>query len=143
MTARQIRPTQAVALARALGAIDDRWNPRIIATVNDFEVRIAKVLGDYVWHTHDADEFFQVIDGHLLIDLRDGGDGAERTVSLPKGSVFVVPRGIEHRPRAEVESSLLLLDPIGTVTTGDYSGPVPAHIVSTAGQPLIDGSARS
>jgi mannose-6-phosphate isomerase-like protein (cupin superfamily) len=130
--------TQPIQLMAALGTFDDHWNPRIIATVNDYDVRIAKVVGDYVWHKHDdTDEFFQVLDGHLLLDLRDGAAGAERTVSLPKGGVYVVPRGIEHRPRAEVETSLLLLEPTGTRTTGDYAGSVPDHIVSTAGQPLL------
>lgn len=113
-----------IELAGALAVIDEWWQPRIIATINDYDVRIVKVFGEFIWHKHDdTDEFFHVLDGHLLIDLRDGNDGTERTVSLPSGSIYVVPRGIEHRPRSNVASSLLLLEPTGTPPAGDHSEP--------------------
>jgi mannose-6-phosphate isomerase-like protein (cupin superfamily) len=87
----------ATNLDWALAQFDDLWDPRIVATINDYDVRVTKVRGDYVWHKHDkTDEFFLVLDGALDIGLRDR-DG-EHTVALRRGDVFVVPRGLEHRP---------------------------------------------
>jgi mannose-6-phosphate isomerase-like protein (cupin superfamily) len=108
-----------------------------VANVNDYDVRVVKVRGSFVWHKHDdTDEFFLVIDGLLTIDLRDGPGGAERAVDLPSGSLFVVPRGIEHRPRADQQTSVMLFEPTGTVNTGDHEGPTPEHVSSTIGRRL-------
>jgi mannose-6-phosphate isomerase-like protein (cupin superfamily) len=130
-----VEPTQPVDLARALASFEALWSPRIVARVNDYDVRIAKVAGDHVWHVHDTtDEFFLVLDGELTIDLREG-DG-ERRVVLPRGSVFVVPRGTEHRPSSAEGASILMVEPNGTLTVGDRHEHVPAHVDATTGHPL-------
>lgn len=89
-----------------------------------------------MWHAHaDTDEFFLVIDGELRIGLRDAG--GEREVVLPRGSLFVVPKGTEHKPSSVTGASVLMFEPTGTLTTGDYAGEVPAHIDSTIGHDLV------
>ena len=115
-----------VNLAEKLSLFDERWQPKIVARVNDHEVRVVKVKGEFVWHTHDdTDDFFLVLSGRLTIQLRD------RDVELTEGELFVVPRGVEHCPRADEEASVLLIEPTGTVNTGDAGGPLtadPQHI---------------
>ncbi|MEU1849413.1 cupin domain-containing protein [Streptomyces sp. NPDC019990] len=126
---------QPISLAHALASFSDRWSPRIVTTVNDYDVRIAKVEGDHVWHVHDhTDEFFLVLDGELRIGLREP-DG-ERTITLPKGSVFTVPRGIEHKPYAPVPTAIMLFEPTGTLTVGDRHDEVPGHVDATTGHAL-------
>ena len=130
-----IKPTAPVLLADALASFSDEWNPRIVTTVNDYDVRVVKVHGEHLWHVHDhTDEFFLVIEGELHIGLREA-DG-ERTVVLGPGCVFTVPRGVEHRPFAPVPTQLLLLEPSGTLTVGDRHEAVPDHVHQTAGRPL-------
>ena len=126
-----------VSLSQALAAFTDVFSPRIVARVNDYDVRVAHFSGDYVWHVHEhTDEFFLVLDGRIDIALRE--DGREHTVRLGTGEIFVVPRGIEHKPSSP-GGSVLMLEPSGTVTTGDrQDGEIPAHIDSTAGR-LMDG----
>jgi mannose-6-phosphate isomerase-like protein (cupin superfamily) len=121
-----------VSLRQALAAFTDVYSPRIVARVNDYDVRIAHFKGDHVWHVHEhTDEFFLVLDGHVNISLREG-DG-ERTVTLGAGEIFVVPRGIEHMPSSP-GGSALMFEPSGTLTTGDrHEGEVPAHVDSTTG----------
>jgi mannose-6-phosphate isomerase-like protein (cupin superfamily) len=129
--------TEPIRLSAALDTFTDHWQPRIIANFNDYDVRVAKVLGEYVWHQHDdTDELFMVISGELSIDLEASADADKRTVVLPAGSVYVVPRGVRHRPRAQSEAALLVLDPTGTRSTGDFDGELPGHLVSTTGVPL-------
>ncbi|MEV5827719.1 cupin domain-containing protein [Spirillospora sp. NPDC052242] len=124
-----------IDLNAALRTFHDLWSPRIVTRVNDYDVRIAKVGGDHVWHAHDdTDEFFLVLDGELAIALRE--EGAERTVVLPKGAVFVVPRGVEHRPSAPGGASILLFEPSGTLSVGDRHDTVPAHVDATTGHTL-------
>jgi mannose-6-phosphate isomerase-like protein (cupin superfamily) len=124
-----------ITLADALGSFADQWSPRIVTTINDYDVRVAKVHGEHVWHVHDGtDEFFLVIHGELHIALRE--DGGERTVVLPEGAVFTVPRGTEHRPFAPVPTEILLLEPSGTVTVGDRHDDVPGHVDVTTGHRL-------
>ncbi|MFD5266640.1 cupin domain-containing protein [Streptomyces sp. NPDC058335] len=124
-----------VSLPQALASFTDRWSPRIVTAVNDYDVRVAKAEGEHVWHVHDhTDEFFLVLDGELHISLREP-DG-ERTVVLPRGSVFTVPRGIEHKPYAPVPTEILLFEPTGTSTVGDHHDDVPAHVDATTGHPL-------
>ena len=95
--------------------VDGLWSPLTIAVVNDYDVRIAEVEGEFVWHAHDdTDEFFQVLEGELRIDL----DGRE-TVVLGTGDVFVVPAGVRHRPHSSVRTRILLLEPSSVVNTGD------------------------
>lgn len=138
MSTEPVEPTEStepVALSQALGSFDALWSPRIVTRVNDYDVRVAKVAGDHVWHVHDdTDEFFQVLEGELLIALRE--DGGERTVTLPRGSVFVVPRGVWHKPSSAQGAALLLFEPSGTLTVGDRHDEVPGHVDATTGHAL-------
>ncbi len=114
-------------LQTLLGRIDAHWSPHAVARLNDYEVKLVKVLGSFVWHTHeDTDELFLVLDGRLTIQLRD------RDVELGPGELFVVPRGTEHCPRADVETSVLLVEPEGVVNTGDAGGPLTAAVRTLA-----------
>jgi mannose-6-phosphate isomerase-like protein (cupin superfamily) len=131
--------TEPISLPAALASFTDRWSPRIVTTVNDYDVRVAKVEGEHLWHTHDhTDEFFLVLDGELHIALREsaGPGSGERTVVLPKGSVFTVPRGTEHKPYAPVPSEILVLEPTGTLTVGDHHDEIPDHVDATTGHAL-------
>lgn len=132
--------TEPLPLTAALASFDALWSPRIVARVNDYDVRVAKVAGEHVWHVHeDTDEFFLVLDGTLHIALRDGdrgGDGDERSVTLEQGSVFVVPRGVWHLPRSSGGASILLFEPSGTSTVGDAHDVVPGHVDVTTGHAL-------
>ncbi|MFF3607654.1 cupin domain-containing protein [Streptomyces sp. NPDC002463] len=126
---------EPIPLGKALVSFDALWSPRIVTRVNDYDVRIAKVEGEHIWHVHDdTDEFFLVLDGELHISLREP-DG-ERTVLLPKGAVFTVPRGTEHKPYAPSGAALLMFEPAGTLTVGDRHEEVPDHVDSTTGHPL-------
>lgn len=126
-----------LSVFRALDSFDALWSPRIVTRVNDYDVRIAKVAGEHVWHVHDdTDEFFQVLEGELHIALRE--DGGERTVVLERGSVFVVPRGTWHKPYAPEGASLLLFEPTGTPTVGDRHDEVPDHVDATTGHALAE-----
>lgn len=127
--------SQPIALDDAFASFDALWSPRIVTRVNDYDVRVAKVEGEHIWHAHDdTDEFFLVLDGELHIGLRDA-DG-ERVVTLPKGSVFTVPRGVEHRPSAPGGARILMFEPNGTSTVGDRHDAVPAHVDATTGHAL-------
>ncbi|MER8192809.1 cupin domain-containing protein [Streptomyces microflavus] len=139
MTTDTARPaTGPVLLGDALGSFDALWSPRILTRVNDYDVRVAKVLGEHVWHVHEnTDEFFLVVEGVLDIALRDGETPEdERTVTLRRGAVFVVPRGTWHRPRSADGASLMLFEPSGTSTVGDAHDPVPDHVDATTGHAL-------
>ena len=115
----------ALNLTALLGRFDEHWSPKRIATLNDYEVKLAKVQGEFVWHDHpDTDELFLVISGRLTIQLRD------RDVILEPGEVFVVPRGVEHCPKAVEETAILLLEPAGVTNTGAASGPLTAVVES-------------
>jgi mannose-6-phosphate isomerase-like protein (cupin superfamily) len=116
-----------VNLSQALAAFSDVYSPRIVGRVNDYDIRIAHVLGEHVWHVHEqTDEFFLVLDGQFDVALREGG--GERTVTLHAGEVFVVPKGTEHRPSSP-GGSILMFEPSGTLTTGDrHEGDIPAHV---------------
>ncbi|MFC9029446.1 cupin domain-containing protein [Streptomyces arboris] len=141
MTTDTARPaTEPILIDDALGSFDALWSPRIMTRVNDYDVRVAKVHGEHVWHVHEnTDEFFLVVEGELDIALRDGdGPEDERTVTLPRGAVFVVPRGTWHRPYAPDGASLLLFEPSGTSTVGDAHDPVPDHVDATTGHALTD-----
>ena len=106
-------PPGALNLAHLLTRFSDHWSQRTIGTLNDYEIKLAKLLGEFVWHSHpETDELFFVVSGILNIQLRD------RDVILKPGELFVVPRGVEHNPKAEEEVSVLLLEPKGVVNTG-------------------------
>ena len=120
-----------VQLNALLGAMAELWAPHRVATVNDYDVKVAKIQGEFVEHAHDeTDEFFLVLDGELHIALRD------RTVVLPRGSVFVVPRGVEHKPISSEGASILMFEPTGTSSVGDRHDPVPSHVDATTGYAL-------
>jgi mannose-6-phosphate isomerase-like protein (cupin superfamily) len=125
-----------VNLHEALRSFDDVYSPRIVTRMNNYDVRIAHALGDHVWHVHaDTDEFFLVLDGQFDIAMRDAA-GAESTVSLRAGDVYVVPRGTEHKPSSP-GGSILMFEPSQTLTTGDWhEGEIPDHVHSTTGQEL-------
>ncbi|AWK11182.1 cupin domain-containing protein [Streptomyces spongiicola] len=125
-----------VNLTEALASFGDVYSPRVVARMNDYDVRVAHVAGEHVWHVHeDTDEFFLVLDGRFDIAMRDA-DGVESTVGLRKGDVFVVPRGTEHKPSSP-GGSILMFEPAGTKSTGDrHEGEIPAHVDSTTGHAL-------
>ena len=92
----------------------EHFAPKIVARYDEHKVMVAKVQGEFVWHSHpETDDFFLVVSGRLTIDLRD------RSVELGPGELFVVPRGVEHRPRADEETEIVLIEPVGTPNTGD------------------------
>ncbi|MGW7605960.1 cupin domain-containing protein [Streptomyces sp. NPDC054766] len=135
MTSEPARRGEPVSLSAALASFTDLWSPRIVTAVNDYDVRVAKVEGEHVWHTHDhTDEFFLVLEGELTIALRE--PAGERTVVLPKGSVYTVPRGTEHKPYAPGGAAILLFEPTGTLTVGDRHDEIPTHVDATTGHAL-------
>jgi mannose-6-phosphate isomerase-like protein (cupin superfamily) len=104
----------AVKLSEKLNTFSEYWAPKIVAEFNRHDVMVVKVKGEFVWHSHaDTDDFFLVLAGNIVIQLRD------REVRLGPGELFVVPKGVEHRPVAEDEAHLLLIEPHGTPNTGD------------------------
>ena len=113
---------EPIDFAAKLGLFDDHWAPRVIAGMNDYQFKLAKIQGEFVWHRHaDTDEAFIVLKGEMTIELRDG------RVSLKAGQMFVVPRGVEHKPVAPGECSILLVEPRGVVNTGDTGGTLTAQ----------------
>lgn len=113
----------ALNLAQLLGRFEEHWSPKKIADLNDYEIKLVKVEGEFVWHSHpETDELFLVISGRLTIALRD------RDVALEPGELFVVPRGVEHCPRAESETAALLIEPRGVVNTGTAGGDLTAEV---------------
>jgi mannose-6-phosphate isomerase-like protein (cupin superfamily) len=128
---------QPVNLTKALASFDDVYSPRIVARMNDYDVRIAHARGDHVWHVHEnTDEFFLVLDGRFDIAVREAG-GGDTTVHLEKGDTFVVPKGTEHKPSSP-GGSILMFEPSGTSTTGDrHEGDIPEHVDSTTGHDLV------
>ncbi len=110
-----------VDLAERLARFDDYWSPKVVARLNDYEVKLVKVTGEFVWHSHDkTDELFLVIEGTLTIKLRDGA------VTVGPGQLFVVPRGVEHCPVADGEVHAVLIEPVGVINTGSAGGPLTA-----------------
>ena len=103
-----------INLAQKLSTFSEAWQPRVVAQLNGYDVMVVKVKDEFVWHKHDeTDDFFLVLKGRLDIQLRD------RTVSLGAGELYVVPKGVEHRPVAKEEAHVLLIEPTGTPNTGD------------------------
>lgn len=111
-----------INLQEKLQLINDQWKPRVIAEMNDYQFKLAKLEGEFIWHKHeDTDEVFYLVDGALTIELRDGD------VTLQTGDMYVVPKGIEHRPVAESECQVLLIEPKGTINTGNMDGELTAQ----------------
>jgi mannose-6-phosphate isomerase-like protein (cupin superfamily) len=117
--------TGVVDLDTKLAAFTEAWEPRTVALFNGHDIMVAKLRGQYHWHVHPGtDDFFLVLKGSLQIDLEDGS-----TVSLQSGQLYVVPRGVRHRPRAEAEAHILLIEPTGTPNSGDPLTAAPRRVV--------------
>lgn len=120
-----------------LASFEEVWSPRLLARINNHDIKLAKVQGNYVWHSHpDTDELFMVLDGAVEILLREGG--VESVVRLGPHDVFVVPRSTEHCPVSAAGATLMLIELAGTLSTGDFAGAVPDHITSTTGIRITD-----
>lgn len=108
---------QAINFREKLQRIGEQWSPRVVAEMNDYQFKLAKLEGDFIWHSHpDTDEAFIVLEGQLRIDFRNGA------VTLAPGELYVVPKGVEHKPYAEAEVQLLLIEPRGVRNTGQEGG---------------------
>ena len=108
---------QAINFDKKFALFDEQWQPKVVAEMNDYQFKIVKLQGDFIWHDHrDTDETFIVIEGELRIDFRDGA------VHVAAGEMFVVPKGVEHKPYAEREVKLLLVEPRGVPNTGGAGG---------------------
>jgi mannose-6-phosphate isomerase-like protein (cupin superfamily) len=109
---------EAINFQEKLSLFDEQWQPKVIAELNDYQFKVVKLEGDFVWHDHrETDEAFIVLEGELRIDFRDGA------VNLRAGEMYVVRKGIEHKPFAQGEVKLLLIEPRGVANTGDLGGP--------------------
>ena len=112
----------AINLKEKLGKFSELWSPKIIAQMNDYHFKLTRLQGEFVWHSHaETDEVFLILNGEMVIEFRDG------RVALKAGEMFVVPRGVEHKPRAEHECQLMLIEPAGTRNTGDAQGEMTAE----------------
>lgn len=108
---------QPINFKDKLGRFNEQWSPKVIAEMNDYQFKVVKLQGGFVWHDHkDTDETFIVLEGILRIDFRDG------QVTLSEGEMYVVPKGVEHKPFAENEAKVLLIEPRGVVNTGEEAG---------------------
>lgn len=113
-----------VNLGEKLALLDKPYSPGIVGFLNDYKLAVVKVRGEFVWHRHeDTDDFFLVLQGRLTVQLRD------RDVELSQGELFVVPRGVEHCPKADEDTHVLLIEPRGTANTGDAGGELTAEEV--------------
>jgi len=105
---------KAINLDEKLSLFSEHWQPKVIAEMNDYQFKVVKLQGDFVWHTHaDTDETFLVLDGELRIDFRD------KAVTVGAGEMYVVPKGVEHKPFAAEEVKMMLIEPRGVLNTGD------------------------
>lgn len=108
---------EAINLSEKFGLFKGQWEPRVVAEMNDYQFKVVRIEGDFVWHDHkETDETFIVLDGELRIDFRDGA------VIVGPGEMFVVPRGVEHKPFAENEVKMMLIEPRGVLNTGHEGG---------------------
>lgn len=112
---------EAINFAGKFALFAEHWRPKVIARMNDYQFKLVKIQGEFVWHSHaDTDEVFIVIEGEMRIDFRDGA------VELKSGELAVVPKGVEHKPYAEHEAKVLVIEPCGVVNTGDAGGTMTA-----------------
>jgi mannose-6-phosphate isomerase-like protein (cupin superfamily) len=115
---------EPINLAEKLAQFSEHWAPRTVAQLNDYDIMLVKVQGEFIWHSHvDTDDFFLILKGRLTIRLRD------REVVLHPGELFIVPRGVEHQPFAEEEAHLLLIEPSGTPNTGNAATAAPRRTI--------------
>ncbi len=111
-----------INLQEKLAGFTDLWSPKIIAQINDYQFKLVKLKGDFIWHSHEnTDEVFIIIDGEMTIEFRDG------KVDLKSGEMYVVPKGIEHKPVAKNECNIMLVEPEGTINTGEVGGNLTAE----------------
>ncbi len=116
-----MQPHTPINFREKLAKFSEHWSPKVVAEMNDYQFKLVKIQGEFVWHDHaDTDDVFIVIDGEMEIELRD------RVVPVRAGEMFVVPKGVEHRPRAERECHVLLVEPRGVVNTGNAGGELTA-----------------
>ena len=109
---------KSINFQEKFGLFNEQWLPKVVAEMNDYQFKVVKLQGDFVWHDHkETDETFIVIEGEMRIDFRDGG-----AVTVASGEMFVVPKGVEHKPYAEREVKLLLIEPCGVPNTGESGG---------------------
>ncbi|MFC1532376.1 cupin domain-containing protein [Thermodesulfobacteriota bacterium] len=114
--------SKSINLKEKLSKFTDHWAPKIVAQMNNYHFKLVKFQGDFVWHSHDdTDEVFIVLDGSMSISFRDG------SVDLKAGEMFVVPKGLEHKPSAEKECKAMLVEPAGTINTGGTGGEMTAN----------------
>ena len=112
----------ALNLNEKLAKFSEHWSPKIVAAMNDYHFKLAKFQGEFVWHSHaETDEVFIVLEGKMTLEFRDG------RVNLEAGEMFVVPKGVEHKPAAESECQVMLVEPSGTINTGDAGGVLTAE----------------
>ncbi len=117
MGATATKSYQSINFADKLSRINEQWSPRVVAELNDYQFKLVRIEGDFVWHDHpETDEAFIVLEGELRIDFRDGA------VRIGPGEMFVVPRGVEHKPFAAQEVKLMLIEPRGILNTGHAGG---------------------
>ena len=115
---------KSINLAEKLATFSDHWQPRTVTVFNGHDIMVVKVKGEFTWHKHDdTDDFFLVLKGRLKIEMREGN------VTLGPGELFVVPKGAEHRPVAEEEVHLLLIEPTGTPNSGDVTTAAPRRVI--------------
>lgn len=110
-------PYQSINLLQKLSLVSEQWSPRVVAEMNSYQFKVVRIQGDFIWHSHpETDETFLVLEGTLRIDFRDG------SVTLKAGELYVVPKGVEHKPYTEEEVKLLLIEPRGVLNTGQEGG---------------------
>lgn len=146
-TSPQVPAPAATNLPRTAAGLRTAWDPRLVGRMNDCDIKLAFLDGVYVWHSHpDTDEAFYVLDGEVVIDVRDqdgpvpdtdngtdAQDAGWRSVTLHTGDIYIVPRGVQHRPHS-TGARVMLLERAGTLSTGDFGGVVPEHIHSHRGR---------
>ena len=124
-----------VDITEKLSLFSEHWSPKVVARLNDYEIKLVKLKGEFVWHTHeDTDELFLVVEGSLTIQLRDGD------VTLGPGQLYVVPRGVEHCPIADGEVSVMLIEPEGVVNTGEPAASSPPAATTACSTPRPAGT---
>ncbi|WP_020407772.1 cupin domain-containing protein [Hahella ganghwensis] len=111
----------AINLAQKFNLFQEHWSPKVIAEMNDYQFKVVKLHGEFVWHDHpDTDEAFIVLEGHLRIDFKDG------QLQVGPGEMYVIPKGVEHKPYAETEVKVMIIEPRGVVNTGSEEGELTA-----------------
>ncbi len=113
---------EKINIKQKLELFSEHWSPKIISELNDYQIKLVKIKDSFVWHSHeDTDELFLVIEGSMKIEFK------EKTIELNEGEMYVVPKGIEHRPFAENECKIMLIEPKGVINTGENEGELTAE----------------